>query len=140
MGDPINECCLPWRTVKSQIVLILIAVSLFGCGRDVEPNSIVLWDTEYELKSLMRSTPVDLSGVRFLGYRDASERTAIALCLGRISAANLYMKEIAVVWPENRVAARVTLDRGAHTKYVLFLVRDRMNSWRIQGSCALLVN
>jgi hypothetical protein len=129
---------MSWETVNVRVlwVVAIFGVSLAGCA----PETVQLWDKQYQLRSATESTAVDLTGVPVLGSSDERERRAIGNCLGRIPVTNLYVKAITVVWSERPIAARVSLDRGTQTRCILFLARDHSGSYRIEGSTTLLID
>jgi hypothetical protein len=140
---------MPWELVKiamnltSSIVLFL-AILLCACNHSAPehsaPETVDLFGRNYILSSVDISKPVDISHSEFIGYCSEDEKRSIAQCLGRIRLPGLAVKQISVVWPEERVAARVFVEDNRGSLSILFLAKDRNKEWHVLGSGRVIEN
>src|ERR1043165_4980774 len=84
---------------------ILAALLSQGCFRDAE--TLGLWGEVYTLKPIRGSVPIDLKNTEIVGYCSTEEKVEISRCLGRIPVTNLFVSQISILWPEERLAAEV---------------------------------
>jgi|GEM_PF-2437208 len=87
----------------------------------------------YTLKPLTDATPIDLSGVEFIGYCSKENRQKIAKSLGRIPIPKLLVKKVWVVWAEKQLAARVEVGNN-----YIYLVQTDNGEWDIKGGLEMV--
>jgi len=113
-----------------------LLVLLQGCFQHEE--TVALWQQVYTLKPQTESIPVDLTNAKIVGYCSVEERMNIAHCLGRIPVTNLPVSQITIVWPNQRLAAEVTVSNGIDRPNLIYLTKNRDQIWEIRGTAKIV--
>jgi hypothetical protein len=120
------------------LIFIFGFIIVTGCNRSVEPQTINLFRANYAVVQNKLSQSVDISKAAIIGYCSKDEKRAIAKCLGGIQISNIVIKEIDVVWTEERVAAKVTVKNSNGLTDLIFLEKQKDQQWVIAGSTEII--